>query len=124
MPPATVTRPTFQPDISFEVQTEHLEERCTIVHCTLRYFTLIRIWPTTYLIQENGTRKKLLHAFQIAPYPDWKFVGPNHCFTLVFEGLDRGCQRFDLLEDIPEEGGFSVPGIRRNGQDVYWVEVD
>ena len=127
-PPAIkIHKPKFKPEISFKVEIETLEEKSTIVHCMLSgaYFfpTAIRIWPTTYLIQENGDRKKLLHAYNITSYPNWKFVDEGHVFTLVFEGLDKHCLLFDLLEDIPEAGGFQVMNIERNESDVYWVEV-
>ncbi len=104
------------------------EERQTIVYCTLTEsiadgFMLIRIWPTTFLIQSDGTRKKMLWFEQIAPYPHWWPVLVPHTFTLIFEGLDRNCTVFDLVEEIPQEGGFEVKGIRRNEQDVYRVEI-
>ena len=104
------------------------EEKQTIVHCALPRqaempWILIRIWPTTFLVQEDGTRKKMLWFEQIAPFPHWLPVTIPHTFTLIFEGLDRGWSVFDLVEEIPEEGGFKVKGIRRNEQDVYRVQV-
>ena len=123
-----IEKPKFKPDIDFKVQHETLEESSTIVHCQLKgeYFfpTLIRIWPTTYLIQDNSDRKKLLHAYNISSYPNWKVVDEGHVFTLVFEGLDKSCLLFDLFEDIPESGGFRVENIERNNSGVYWVEVE
>lgn len=104
------------------------EERQTIVHCTLTEsmadgFILIRIWPTTFLIQSDGSRKKMLWFEQIAPFPHWMPVLVPHTFTLIFEGLDRQCELFDLVEEIPQEGGFEVKGIRRNEMDVYRVKI-
>ena len=104
------------------------EERQTIVHCTLREpgetgFMLIRIWPSTFLIQSNGIRRKMLWFEQIAPFPHWMPVLVPNTFTLIFEGLDRQCELFDLVEEIPQEGGFEVKGIRRNEMDVYRVEI-
>lgn len=123
-----IQKPIFKPNINFQVQPETLEERATIVHCTVKgydFFPMgIRIWPTTFLIQQNGERKKLLQAYNIAAYPNWKWVFNGHVFTLVFEGLDKDCLLFDLLEDIPQPGGFRIENIERNKQDVYWVEVD
>lgn len=122
-----IQKPVFKPDIDFKVQQDVLEERSTIVHCTVTgypfFVTAIRIWPTTFLIQENGERKKLLQAYNITPYPNWKLVWSGHVFTLVFEGLDKDCLLFDLLEDIPQPGGFHIENIERNGQDVYHVEI-
>lgn len=124
MPPTTtIAEPVFKPGISFQVAHDALEERCTIVHCTVLEETLIRIWPTTFLVQDNGERKGLLQAYHITAYPYWKYVPPGHTFTLVFEGLDKTCFLFDLLEDIPEPGGFHIENIERNKSDVYKVEV-
>jgi hypothetical protein len=119
----TITKPVFKPSISFEVQHDQLEERCTIVHCVLPEETLVRVWPTTYLVQRDGTRKALLQAYHITQYPYWTWAEAGYAFTLVFEGLDRDCTLFDLFEDIPQEGGFHVRDIPRNKQDVYTVEI-
>jgi hypothetical protein len=121
--PATIVKPSFAPEISFEVETSSLEERTTIVHCTLLEDSFIRIWPTTYLVQENGVRKPMVQAFNIVAYPHWKLVPAGHRFTLVFEGLDKDCTTFTLLEDIPEPGGFTAGPLERNKSDVYWLEV-
>lgn len=104
------------------------EERQTILHCTVLPIvgmeeTMIRIWPTTWLIQENKLRKKLLFFDGISPFPFWTKVRLPYKFTLVFEALDDECSRFDLLEDIPQAGGFEVKNIGRNGQDVYHVQI-
>jgi hypothetical protein len=107
------------------------EERQTILHCSLpqaptngpAWDILIRIWPTTFLIQEDGTRRKLLFTEGIALFPYWLPVRLPYTFTLIFEGLDSGCQIFDLLEEIPQPGGFQVTGIARNGSDVYHVRL-
>lgn len=128
-PPAIkIQKPKCKPEVDVKVQTEVLEERSTIVHCRLsgdyEYPTVIRIWPTTFLVQDNSDRKKLLHAFNIAPYPNWKIVNAGHVFTLVFEALNKHCLLFDLVEEIPEMGGFRFENIKRNDTDVYWVDVD
>ena len=39
-----------------------------------------------------------------------------------FSGLPRSCTSFDLIERIPEPGGFEVRNIGRNKTDVYEVE--
>ncbi|HEY1112493.1 MAG TPA: hypothetical protein VGE66_02995 [Chitinophagaceae bacterium] len=122
-PTPSIAKPVFKPDITFQVVPEALEERCTIVHCLLSEETLVRVWPTTFLVQHDGVRKALLQAYNITEYPYWTWAHPGHCFTLVFEGLDKDCPLFDLLEDIPEPGGFHVRDIRRNRQDVYTVEI-
>ncbi len=124
MPVITINKPIFKPDIDFEVEKDLLVERATIVHCSLVDISHIRIWPTTFLIQQDGTRKKLLQAYNISEFPQWKFIFGEHTFTLVFEGLDRSCKLFDLLEDIPEAGAFYVKDIVRNKTDVYHVELN
>ncbi len=118
-----IQKPVFKPDISFEVKQLFQEERATIVHCSIFDISSIRIWPTTFLIQEDGVRKQLLQAYNIAAYPDWKHIFGEHLFTLVFEGLDKDCKIFDLLEDIPEPGAFRAKNIKRNNEDVYFVEL-
>lgn len=40
-------------------------------------------------------------------------------FTLIFEELSKGCKNFDLIEMIPQSGGFEAFNISRNNMDVY-----
>jgi hypothetical protein len=85
-------------------------------------FDLIRIWRTTYLIpHETPQRSKLLHADNITIYPNWTMVAPgeNYRFTLIFSGLPKSCKMFDLIEEIPQAGGFEIRDIQRNKMDVY-----
>ena len=119
----TVIKPRFAPEILFDVSTHLLEERTTIVHCTLLEDSFIRIWPTTFLVQDDGARKPMIQAFNIVAYPNWKLVPAGHRFTLVFEGLDKGCAIFELVEEIPEPGGFRSGPMQRNKSDVYTLEV-
>lgn len=119
----TEIKPRFAPEITFEVSSDVLEERTTIVHCILLEDSFIRIWPTTYLVQDDGVRKPMIQAFNIVSYPNWKLVPAGHRFTLVFEGLDKGCSVFELVEDIPEPGGFRSGPLQRNSSDVYSLEV-
>jgi len=126
---ATVEQPVFKPDISFKPNLQMLEEKVTIVHCTYNFPKVfepsaIRIWPTTYLLQDDSRQKKLLQAYNISSYPEWKMVNSGHRFTLIFEGLSKDCQTFDLIEDIPEPGGFRYENIGRNTSDVYWLVIE
>ena len=114
----------FKPEINFDIKTFESVEQTTIVHCVVHYFTQVRIWPSTFLVQEDGKRKKLLHAFNISAYPQWKYIHAGHEFTLVFEGLDKNCNLFSLFEDIPEPGGFHIQNIKRNRTDVYHLDID
>ncbi|RYY62389.1 MAG: hypothetical protein EOO12_13585 [Chitinophagaceae bacterium] len=114
----TITRPA----IGFAVQADALEERSTVIHCRLSIACLLRIAPQTWLVQDDGRRRALVGAYRIVQAPAWEFVAPDHCFTLVFEGLSAGCRRFDLIEDIEEVYPFHFTGILRNGTDVYHLE--
>lgn len=103
-------------------------EKCTIVHC--RHYAIepsgVRIWPNTFLIEDNGSRRKLIKAFNISLMPHWTFhLVENEFirFTLVFEGLSAGCRQLHLLEDIKQPGGFFSELFERNKTDVYTVEV-
>lgn len=126
--------PSIQKTRSVEIDPELLAstasiaDNFTIVHCNYSSALPgqhgIRIWPTTFLIQEDGSRKKLLHTFNIPLYPEWKyFTAAHYNFTLLFEGLDKNCKLFDLLEDIPESNEFFVSKIKRNATDVYHLKV-
>jgi hypothetical protein len=124
----TISKPKIKIDeevLQF-LQTE--EQRTTIVHCRIYspYPTLARIWQTTYLVEEDGRKVPLLKAFNISMAPDWTwFISEDGyvCFTLLFEGLSRGCHLFRLLEDIDEPGGFFSGKIERNKTDVYVIEL-
>ena len=104
------------------------EEGQVILHINYKtwYGDRLRIWPTTFLVPyEYGERSKLVHAENIGIYPSWLSINTNkeHNFTLVFEGLPKGCNAFALVEDIPEPGGFKIPFIKRNTSDVYQLKM-
>lgn len=107
-----------------QVKTLESEERQTIVHCTISSDDenyAYRIWPSTFLIErETDKRAKLITAFNISFAPQWT-MNDGKGFTLIFEGLSKGCKIFDLKEIIPQEGGFEVNDINRNKTDVYYV---
>ncbi|PRY84551.1 hypothetical protein [Mongoliibacter ruber] len=111
-----------------DAQAQSKVERQVIVHVSIstgHSWWQIRIWPSTFLIpREGGEKSKLLNADKIPFFPQWLHVfGPKHHFTLIFEGLPKDCEEFDLVEEIPQEGGFEVLGICRNQTDVYHVEI-
>jgi hypothetical protein len=106
-----------------EVKTLESEERQTIVHCTCKEDYAYRVWPTTFLIEHgSGKHAKLITAFNISFAPQWT-LNDGKGFTLIFEGLSKTCASFDLKEIIPQDGGFEVLNIQRNGMDVYQVRV-
>lgn len=124
----TIAKPQVEIDNAIKELIKHQTERCVIVHC--RFFSeelsAIRIWPTTYLIQDTGKKSKLIKTFNIALMPHWTrhFVINDFIrFTLVFEGLNKTCQSFYLLEDIEESFAFYSNKIIRNLTDVYYAEV-
>jgi len=130
---ASTTNPLTKPAATTETitatQTVTLEEGHVYVHC---YFNntfknmLIRIWKSTFLIdQGSGSRSELVHIENISYAPEWTSVPDNQLFhfLLIFSALPKSCVKFDLLEDIPQSGGFHVKDILRNDQDVYRVDV-
>ena len=111
-----------------ELLSEMLEEGTVIVHCS---FTTIdgmniRIWNSTFLIDKvTGTRSRMLHAENITIAPQWMIIpaGATARFTLIFAPLPKSCEFFDLLEDIPQAGGFFIQNIKRNKSDVYYIDI-
>ena len=116
-------------EVAVAEQTLVLEQGHIYVHC---YFknggeeNLIRIWKSTVIIDKvSGIRAPLSHIENITYAPTWTRVPINttYRFLLIFEALPSTCVAFDLLEDIPEPGGFFVGGILRNQTDVYHVQL-
>ena len=109
-----------------KAKTLESEERQTIIHCTYNPMNAVRIWPSTFLIEkESGRRIKLITAFNISFAPEWTFAyNGNNKFTLIFEGLSKDCNMFDLMEIIPLPDPFVVKDITRNKSDVYHIKVD
>ena len=104
------------------------EEKALIVHCT--YNTEIdggiRIWKSTFLINKaSGERSTMHHAENISIAPEWTYVpeGKTYRFILIFAPLPKSCEFFDLLEDIPQAGGFFIQNIKRNKSDVYHMKI-
>jgi hypothetical protein len=123
MPVKGIIKPNFKPEISFKPEVQEKVEQATILHCHISKASSIRIWPDTVLLQHDGIKKKLIQAYNIPEYPVYTRVHSGYVFTLVFEGLDKDCKEFDLIEDIPEPGGFVVKDIQRNKSDVYRITV-
>ncbi len=84
----------------------------------------LRIWPTTYLVtQEGGDKCKLITFEKISLAPFWTILWKKGTFrfTLVFSPLPKSCKLFHLWEDIDQPGGFLIRNIKRNQTDVYEV---
>jgi len=123
-----IARPQVEIDAAIKTLLQLEEEKLTIVHCRfgVEGGSMYRIWPQTFLIEDNGSRRKLIKAFNISLMPHWTIYfneSGTVRFTLIFEGLSGKCNSFTLLEDIREPGGFYTEVLYRNKSDVYAVEV-
>jgi hypothetical protein len=116
-------------EVATMIDDQTLEESYVYVHC---YFNntasdaMIRIWKTTFLIDRvSGSKSKLVHAENISFAPVWTKIpdGVTYSFLLIFTALPKSCQLFDLLEDIPQSGGFFVDNISRTETDVYHISL-
>lgn len=127
-PVITVPAINIDQDLKNELLSKVQEEGTVIVHCTYNsiFGGSVRIWNSTFLVAKpTGERSRLLHAENITFAPMWTPTPAckRFRFTLIFSGLPKGCQYFDLMEDIPEPGGFFIQNINRNQQDVYHVNI-
>jgi len=127
----------FEEDLKVEICSElknellllRNEEQQVIIHCSIYGMDpgdAARIWKSTYLIdKETGKTYNLLFADGISFAPQWTLIPFNKPleFTLIFKGLPKSCKLFDLVEIIPEEGGFEVLNVNRNSTDVYYVTI-
>jgi len=127
--PPIKTKPEVEPEVLTAIDPSVLEDSYVYVHC---YFNntsedmLIRIWRSTFLIdRSSGSRSSLVHVENISYAPMWTMIPKKGMFTflLVFSALPKDCTAFDLLEDIPQTGGFFISGIQRNQLDVYHVDI-
>lgn len=126
--------PAIKPEIGTEVLTSidpnSLTDSYVYVHCHFQneYDEMfIRVWRSTFLIdRSSGSRAQLVHAENISYAPQWTFIPGKQLYTflLIFSALPKDCRVFDLVEDIPQAGGFHVTGIARNEQDVYHVTIE
>jgi hypothetical protein len=127
-PPVKV-KPQLDPDLLVSIDIQLLTDSYVYVHC---YFqnewkdALVRIWKTTFLVDEgSGFRSGLIHAENISLAPLWTLIPDNvtYSFLLIFEALPESCTQFDLVEEIPQPGGFHVTNIQRNHKDVYHITL-
>lgn len=110
------------------IDPQLLEDSFVYVHCHFDNPSddmLIRIWRTTFLIDpQTTTRSQLVHAENISYAPQWTMIPKgDFTFLLIFGGLPKSVQVFDLVEEIPQPGGFVVRSIRRNDTDVYHIDI-
>lgn len=124
MPKIDVSKKIY---IASELLTQLQEESQVIVHCHMDctdFADAARIWPSTYLIDnKTGIQYPLVHTEGITMYPNWTHIdeGSSLDFTLIFKGLPKSCTSFDLIEIIPQPGGFECHKIPRNKSDIYHI---
>ena len=112
------------------IDPEILEDSYVYVHCEFPIPSpgfLIRIWKTTVLQDcHSSARSSLIHAENISYAPQWTQVPDRgtYTFLLIFSSLPKSCTLFDLIEDIPQPGGFLVKNIARNKTDVYRITLN
>jgi hypothetical protein len=127
--PPVKTKPAVDADVLTSLSTELAEDSYVYVHChfdNLGEEMLIRIWRTTFLIDSfSGTKAELVHVENISFAPTWTLIpgGIMFHFLLIFSGLPKSCKQFDLVEEIPQPGGFCVRSIQRNESDVYHIDI-
>lgn len=126
--PAKV-RPEVGTEVLTSIDPAVLDDSYVYVHCHFQnegLEMLIRIWRTTFLVDRNSSsRSQLVHAENISYAPLWTMIPAErpYSFLLIFPALPKGCKQFDMIEEIPQPGGFFVKNIQRNQQDVYHINV-
>lgn len=123
--PRTPT-PTVLPDTVIAAEVRPLEPVVVHVRCAPGYADALRIWQSTFLLDRDSNHTSSMVGFEnISLYPEWTMVrhGRPYQFTLLFEPLPKSVQVFDLSEIIPEPRGWHFPAIRRNQEDVYWLDL-
>jgi len=121
-------KPAMDEKLLAALDPETLNDSYVYVHCYLQnewQDALVRIWKTTFLIDKDGGRSGLIHAENISIAPTWTLIPDRatHSFLLIFSALPKGCKHFDLVEEIPQPGGFHITNIPRNQQDVYHIDL-
>jgi hypothetical protein len=122
-------KPKVETDVLTAIDSWTLEDQHVYVHCYYKNDLpemLIRVWRSTFLIDKvSGAKSELVHAEKISFAPQWTIIQGKITFSflLIFSALPKDCNVFDLVEDIPQAGGFFVPNIKRNELDVYHVDI-
>jgi hypothetical protein len=125
----TTTEVVIDEEIRKELFSNIDEEKQIIVNCIINGGndgTAARIWKSTYLVDNvSKQRSVLLHTIGVSHYPNWTRIPPKSTlrFSLIFSPLPKSTKVFDLVEQIPESGGFYFSGLRRNDADVYQVDL-
>jgi hypothetical protein len=105
------------------------EEGQVTVHCSIvgsEEAAYIRIWDSTFLYDNDSNHvSKLIGVYGVTKFPLWTEIprNKNFTFTLLFSSLPKSCSTFNLIEEIPEDGGLEFKNIARNSADVYRVTM-
>lgn len=125
-----IVKPHIDSVLKEQLQAKANEQNQVIIHCSIKASSedmVVRIWKSTFLYETNSSNKsELIHAENITIYPYWVPIakGSSHQFTLYFTGLSKQCTSFNLIEQIPENGGFEKHNIQRNDTDIYFINFD
>ena len=117
-------------DILASIDPDILEDSYVYVHCQFPIPApgmLVRIWKTTVLKDcHSSGQSQLIHAENISYAPQWTMIPDTgmYSFLLIFSALPKACTMFDLVEEIPQPGGFLVKNIARNKTDVYRITIE
>ena len=127
-PPVKV-KPAVDHKVLESIEPATLEDSYVYVHCSFdnsNSDALIRIWKTTFLVDHvSGVKSQLIHAENISIAPLWTIIPDKsvYNFILIFSALPKSCRIFDLIEEIPQPGGFYIKDIPRHALDVYHVTM-
>ena len=116
-------------DALASIDPDILEDSYVYVHCQFPIPApgmLVRIWKTTVLKDcHSSGQSQLIHAENISYAPQWTLIPDTgtYSFLLIFSALPKACTMFDLVEEIPQPGGFLVRNIARNKTDVYRITI-
>jgi hypothetical protein len=127
--PLIKVKPSVDDKVLESIEPALLEDSYVYVHCSFDNTfkdALIRIWKTTFLVDHtSGVKSQLIHAENISIAPLWTVIPDSsiYNFILIFSGLPKSCRLFDLIEEIPQPGGFYIRDIPRNVTDVYHVSM-
>jgi hypothetical protein len=105
------------------------EEGQVTVHCSVigsDEAAYIRVWDSTFLFDKDSSHaSKLIGVYGVTKFPYWTEIprNQNFTFTLIFSSLPKSCSFFDLIEEIPEDGGLEFRNIARNNSDVYRLTI-
>ena len=118
-------RPQVAIDEAVKELIAEQHEQCTILHCLIRSKedVFLRIWPTTYLVENDGSRRGLIKAFNISLMPDWTVYPTGTTImrlelpprasidgTLTFVAPRGGTHMSVEFQEAADSPAISIPG--------------